>query len=99
MKNILITVLVLVFVASCASNSSNSKVKNIEVSHNAKVVLADKDSEEKVICKQIKKTGSHRITTVCQAASDIEDRRKTTQRELQRRTLRSGPSGTGSAGN
>lgn len=94
MKNVFISVLVMLFVASCASNSSNNRVKNIEVSHNAKVVLADKNSEEKVICKQIKKTGSHRITTVCQAASDIEARRETTQRELQRRTIRSGPSGS-----
>lgn len=78
----------------CASNSaSKNRLSNIKVSHTAKVVLADKDSNEKVICKQVRKTGSNRITTVCRAQSEIDARRESTQRELQKRTLRGGPSG------
>jgi hypothetical protein len=96
MKNILILLSLTIFMVSCASNSSsNNRTKNIEVSKNAKLTLADKNSDEKVICKQVKKTGSNRITTVCNSQSEIDGRRDSTQRELQKRIGRGGPSGTG----
>lgn len=86
MKNILILLSLTIFMVSCASNSSsNNKLSNAEVSRSAKLVLADKSSDEKVICRQVKKTGSNRITTVCEAQSVIEARRDSTQRELQKR--------------
>ena len=57
------------FIISCATNTvSNNRANNIQVTKNAKMVLADKNSDEKVICKQVKRTGSNRITTICQSA-------------------------------
>lgn len=95
MKNILILLCLTVFMVSCASNSgTQNRTKNIEVSNNAKLTLADKNSDEKVICRQVKKTGSHRITTVCRSQSEIDGRRDSTQRELQKRVGRGGPSGS-----
>ena len=92
MKKILTITLSVAFLASCATNSaSNNRVKNIQVSKNAKLALADKNSKERVICKQTQRTGSHRITTVCLSESELEASRKDTQREVRKRSLRSGP--------
>lgn len=98
MKKILILLALALFIVSCGSPANKNKMASAEVSHNAKVVLADKNSDEKVICKQIKKTGSHRITTVCEAQSDIGERREQTQRELTKQTMKGGPKKVGSKG-
>lgn len=94
MKNIILILAISTFLAGCASNSqSNNRMRNVEVSKTAKISLADKNSDDKVICKQIKKIGSNRVTTVCESKAAIEARKNTTQRELQKR------SGRGSVGN
>ena len=91
MKKTTILLSIAVFLASCASNSgSRNTAKNIEVSRNAKIVLADKSSDERVICKQIRKTGSNRISTVCRSSSEIKAERKATQTELRRHTFKGG---------
>ncbi len=93
MKKTLILLITTIFVISCASNGgSNNKMRNADVSNKSKVVLADNTSDEKVVCKQIKKTGSHRTTTVCRSASEIEATRKATRNEVERTQFRSGPS-------
>jgi uncharacterized protein YcfL len=94
MKKIIVIAIFALFLSACGSSNQreNARVKNIEVSNDAKVALADKSSDEKVICKQIRKTGSNRITTVCQSESEMKAIREATQREL-RRKPQSGPSG------
>jgi heat shock protein HslJ len=96
MKKIIIMLSLAVFMASCASNSSsNNRTKNIAVSQNAKVVLADKTSDEKVICKQTKRTGSNRIITVCRSQSEIDAITKQTQSELLRKSNQTNNSSIG----
>ncbi len=93
MKKIIILLCLTIFMVSCASNSgTKNKLANADVSDHSKVVLADKDSKEKVICKQIKKTGSHRVTTVCRSQSETAAIRKATQRDIEKNQFRSGPS-------
>ena len=93
MKNIILIIAISVFVASCASNShSNNRMRNVQVSKNAKQTLANKNSDEKVICKQQRRIGSNRITTVCLSESEIKTSREKAQRELNRGS-QSGPSG------
>jgi len=97
MKKLLPIVIAMAFLASCASNpTSNNRIKNLEVSHNAKIALADKNSDEKVLCQQIKKTGSHRVTTICRSTSEIDKTRQNTQREMQKRAMRGSPKKVGS---
>lgn len=99
MKKLIVLLCLTVFMVSCASNSgTKNKMANAEVSDHSKVVLADKDSKEKVICKQIKKTGSHRVTTVCQSQSEMSATRKATQRDIQRTQFNSGAAGGAAAG-
>ncbi len=96
MKKIILTAVATLFLVSCATNSSsNNRVKNIEVSKNAKLALADKNSKERVICRQTQRIGSHRITTICLSEGEIEANRKATQAELERRTLKTGQRGFG----
>jgi hypothetical protein len=100
MKNLFLLLLTLAFAVACGSNNknTNSRIKDLEVSTDAKIALADKDSDEKVICRQVKKIGSNRITTVCRSESEMEELRERTQAEL-RRGAQSGPSGQGKGGN
>ena len=85
MKNIILIIAISTLVASCASNShSNNRMRNVQVSKNAKQTLANKDSKEKVICKQQRRIGSNRITTVCLSESETKAIREATQRELNR---------------
>jgi len=96
MKKIIIIACASLFFVGCASNSSSvNRTKNLAVSQSAKEVLADNTNEEKVICKQHKRLGSHRITTVCRSQSEIDAKRDVTQRELQKRMGRGsvGPAG------
>jgi hypothetical protein len=86
MKNIILILAISTVVASCASNShSNNRMRNVQVTKNAKQTLANKDSDEKVICKQQRRTGSNRITTVCRSSSEIAAERKATQDQLELR--------------
>jgi len=83
MKKIITLLSIAVFLSSCASNSgSRNTAKNIEVSRSAKLTLADKNSDEKVICKQVRKTGSNRISTVCRSQSELKATREATKRDL-----------------
>ncbi len=85
MKKIIILVSISLFFVGCASNSSSvNRTKNIVVTTHAKEVLADNTSEEKVICKQVKRTGSNRITTVCRSQSEIREIREATQLQLRK---------------
>jgi Na+-transporting NADH:ubiquinone oxidoreductase subunit NqrF len=92
MKILLILLTATLFISSCASNgSSSNRAKNLQVSKNAKDVLADKSSDERVICKQQRKTGSNRIVTICLSESEMKDVREKTQRDLRRRTGKGDP--------
>jgi hypothetical protein len=99
MKNIILILLTLTFAVACGSNNknSNARLRNLDVSDDAKMTLADKGSDEKVICKQTRRTGSHRITTVCRSQSEIKAQREATQFQLRGKNHQTGASG-GEAG-
>ena len=83
MKRILTITLSVAFLASCASSSSHrNPLTNADVSKNSKIVLADKNSTEKVICKQQMRLGTHRKTTVCRTQGEMKAEREATQRAL-----------------
>ncbi len=100
MKNIILILLTLTFAVACGSNNknSNARMRNLDVSEDAKMTLANKDSDEKVICKQHKRTGSHRITTVCRSQSEIRAEREATQFHLKNVNHKTGSTSGASAG-
>ena len=73
-------------------------MRNLDVSDDAKMTLADKDSDEKVICKQQRRIGSHRITTVCRSQSEIQAEREATEFHLRNSNHNTGPSSSEGAG-
>ncbi len=100
MKKIIILAFISLFMVGCASTSgSNNKLAKADVSDGAKNVLADKDSEERVICKQERRTGSNRITTICRSQSELDYQREQTQNALRSNPrIGGGASGGGAAG-
>ena len=86
MKTLSLTLITLIFTAACGSNNknANTRIKDIDVSNKAKMTLADKSSVEKVICKQHKRTGTNRISTICRSESEIAELRRLTQNNLRK---------------
>ena len=83
MKKIIILAFITLFMVGCASTSgSNTKLAKADVSDGSKLALADKDSEEKVICTQERRIGSNRITTICRSESELKYQREQTQNAL-----------------
>ncbi len=99
MKNKILILTISIYLVGCASTSSqNARTRNLSVTTNAKRTLANKDSDEKVICKQERRMGSNRITTVCRSESEIKALRDETQRDLRRTQHQTGVSRAESGG-
>ena len=86
MKKILVIATLTLTLMSCGSSNKReaARVNNIEVTKKSKIVLNDKSSDEKVICKQQRKIGSNRITTICQSESEIKAIREATQNQTRK---------------